>query len=299
MSATEAHVKRPMNAFMIWSSRKRRELARQNPKLHNSQISKILGTEWRKLTEEEKQKFFVQAKLLNELHLIEHPDYKYRPKRRVKKKQLKHKPDRSTVCSFSPCYWEESCASSPPALDQNTQQQEENACSQHGSKPMSDVEDFVKKEKTDSLSGPEGTPVKEHAANSVLGRLSLQLRASKDLLSSKCEGSHFSTVRLQGNIFKDSLSFRDDHLAMLRPEIPPYYPSTLHSAAYQTQCHVLPSQFLREREAATRFLPTYSTARCSCCQPTSLRSREEFLASRGQYAFLNPPSSQYLYGRRW
>ena len=298
MSATEAHVKRPMNAFMIWSSRKRRELARQNPKLHNSQISKILGTEWRKLTEEEKQKFFVQAKLLNELHLIEHPDYKYRPKRRVKKKQLKHKPDRSTVCSFSPCYWEEPCAPSPPALDQNTQQQEENACSQGGSEAMCDAEDLqhVNKEKTDSLSGLEGTPVKEHAADSVLGRLSLQLRASKELLSSKYEGSHFSTVRLQGNIFKDSLSFRDDHLAMLRPEIPPYYPSTLHSAAYQTQCHVLPSQFLREREAATRFIPAYSTARCSCCQPTSLRSGEEFLASRGQF---NRPSSQYLYGRRW
>ena len=79
-----------MNAFMIWSSRKRRELARENPKLHNSQISKILGTEWRKLSDEEKQKFFAEAKLLNELHMIEHPDYKYRPKRRAKRKNLKH-----------------------------------------------------------------------------------------------------------------------------------------------------------------------------------------------------------------
>ena len=65
MSATEPHVKRPMNAFMIWSSRKRRELARQNPKLHNSQISKILGTEWRKLTEEEKQKIILFGYLFN------------------------------------------------------------------------------------------------------------------------------------------------------------------------------------------------------------------------------------------
>ena len=66
MSSLENHIKRPMNAFMIWSSRKRRELARENPKLHNSQISKILGSEWRKLTEEEKQKFFAQA---NTFHL--------------------------------------------------------------------------------------------------------------------------------------------------------------------------------------------------------------------------------------
>ena len=93
----EVHIKRPMNAFMVWSSRKRKDLARENPRLHNSQISKILGSEWRKLAEEEKQKFFAQAKLLNELHMIEHPDYKYRPKRRAKKRNLKHS------CAF-PCF---------------------------------------------------------------------------------------------------------------------------------------------------------------------------------------------------
>ncbi|XP_020893712.1 sex-determining region Y protein [Exaiptasia diaphana] len=86
--ATETHIKRPMNAFMIWSSKKRRELARENPKLHNSEISKILGSEWRKLTEDERQKFFAEAKLLNELHMIEHPNYKYRPKRRIKRRSL-------------------------------------------------------------------------------------------------------------------------------------------------------------------------------------------------------------------
>ena len=92
-----AHIKRPMNAFMVWSSRKRRDVARENPGLHNSQISKVLGIEWRNLPEDEKQKFFAQAKLLNELHMIEYPNYKYRPKRRVKKKKLRHK------CAF-PCF---------------------------------------------------------------------------------------------------------------------------------------------------------------------------------------------------
>lgn len=97
MSSLESHVKRPMNAFMIWSSRKRRELARENPRLHNSQISKILGSEWRKLTEDEKQKFFAQAKLISELHMIEHPDYKYRPKRRPRKKYLSTAPLQSAM----------------------------------------------------------------------------------------------------------------------------------------------------------------------------------------------------------
>lgn len=105
---TEPHIKRPMNAFMIWSSKKRRELAKENPKLHNSQISKILGTEWRKLGEEERQKFFAEAKLLNELHMIEHPNYKYRPRRRVKRRSLGRQ-----GCGFS-CFCHEHVAAGLP-----------------------------------------------------------------------------------------------------------------------------------------------------------------------------------------
>lgn len=43
----KAHVKRPMNAFMVWAQAARRKLADQYPHLHNAELSKTLGKLWR------------------------------------------------------------------------------------------------------------------------------------------------------------------------------------------------------------------------------------------------------------
>jgi hypothetical protein len=102
------HIKRPMNAFMVWSQLERRKITEVTPDKHNAEISKELGRRWKLLPDEARQKYIDEAERLRQLHQKEYPDYKYKPRK---------KPKSSNSGS--------SCSSPPPTPFQPQQQQQQ------------------------------------------------------------------------------------------------------------------------------------------------------------------------------
>ncbi|KAM4630181.1 protein capicua homolog isoform 2-T2 [Polymixia lowei] len=78
------HIRRPMNAFMIFSKRHRALVHQRHPNQDNRTVSKILGEWWYALSPNDKQQYHDLAFQVKEAHFRAHPDWKWCNKDRRK-----------------------------------------------------------------------------------------------------------------------------------------------------------------------------------------------------------------------
>ncbi|KAL6935467.1 uncharacterized protein HGUI_02611 [Hanseniaspora guilliermondii] len=89
-------VRRPRNAFIIFRSHQHKVfvdsfIKDNKPIPHNSEISKMIGAQWKSLNPKERQVWVDAAENEKADHLKKYPDYKYQPVRRKAKKELREK----------------------------------------------------------------------------------------------------------------------------------------------------------------------------------------------------------------
>ena len=94
--SVETKIKRPLNAFMVFSKKSRRMLAESG--LHQQEVSQELGRRWKELGQEEKVPYYLEADRLEKEHLRQNPEYIYKPG--PKKGKPKKKPQ---FPSYSEC----------------------------------------------------------------------------------------------------------------------------------------------------------------------------------------------------
>ncbi|KAK7130764.1 hypothetical protein R3I94_016042 [Phoxinus phoxinus] len=94
-----------MNAFILWSKIHRSTLAKANPNASHCDISVQLGLAWNKLSENQKQPYYVEAHKIKAEHMRKYPDWVYQPKRRSVSRGPTAIPAGTLISSLSTLTW--------------------------------------------------------------------------------------------------------------------------------------------------------------------------------------------------
>lgn len=89
VKSKEPKIRRPMNAFMIFSKRHRAMVHQKHPNQDNRTVSKILGEWWYALKPEEKNQYHELASEVKEAHFRTYPEWKWCSKDRRKSSSSK------------------------------------------------------------------------------------------------------------------------------------------------------------------------------------------------------------------
>ena len=79
------HVKRPLNPFMLYAKVERPQISKENKNMSNSEVSKVLGMNWKILPAYKKDKYRCLAAEEKKQHKLQHPNYVYSPKPRIRR----------------------------------------------------------------------------------------------------------------------------------------------------------------------------------------------------------------------
>ncbi|KAK5949961.1 slightly ste11-like protein [Knufia fluminis] len=80
----EPKIPRPRNAFILYRQHQHAPVVAQHPGLPNPDISKIIGAQWKQLSEKDKNEWKALAEQEKARHAQQFPEYRYRPKRSSK-----------------------------------------------------------------------------------------------------------------------------------------------------------------------------------------------------------------------
>ncbi|KAL3068366.1 hypothetical protein niasHT_030657 [Heterodera trifolii] len=118
-SSSHKFIKRPLNAYMIWTRQERKRILTDDPKMKMNEVSKAMGEKWKKMSDKEKKPYFEMAKKFSEEHklvLQEHPELQYAPSKKKVVKKLADGKQLSVVDSSSV----KSCTITPDASRSTT-----------------------------------------------------------------------------------------------------------------------------------------------------------------------------------